>query len=186
MKKLTYFILACAIITSYSTTVRAADSDSDSDELNLASHSRITRITDSDKLGRKKSSRKPPTIAITEEGEHEGVVYVKQSRLRKIIFSSPGEHEIKGYSESILNGYKYVKLKNEEGKKVPFIFLNSFERKYKSRFPKDNKLIPCHMTALFPKASVWGVSVELPPKKRSHRKHRSKRINKPIPKTKSE
>lgn len=178
MKNLPYYVLTCAIIVSHSTIVKAADADPASDELKLASHS---RIRDSDKLSQKKSSRKPPAIAITEEGEHEGVLYVKRSRLRKIIFSSRGKYETKGYSEPRLNGYKYVKLKNEEGKKVPFIFLSSFERKYKSRFPKDSKLIPCHMTALFPKASVWGVSVDIPSKKRSHRKHRSKRsVNKAI------
>ena len=176
VKKLIYYILTCAIIASHSTISRAVDSDSDELSQEKTSYSTIIRAADAD----------PSAIDDTEEGERDGVLYVRRSHLRKILLSPPGKHETKGFSDPFLNGFKYVKLNNELGKKEMYIFLYSFEKGDKLRFPKGKKLIPCSFASLFPTISVWGVSVydyvkKKPSKeKRSHRKHRSKKIKKVI------
>ena len=183
VKKLIYYVLTCAIIASYSTISKAVDSESDELNQEEESHSIIIRAAsaDSGKLNQEKIVQQPSLIGITQEGERDGVVYVRRSHLRKILLSPPGKHETKGFSDPVLNGFKYVKLNNELGKKEMYIFLYSFEEGDKLRFPKGKKLIPCSFASLFPTISVWGVSVydyvkRKPSKeKSSRRKHRSKR-----------
>lgn len=182
VKKLIYYVLTCAITASHSPIVRAADTDSDlaPDELKTC-HSPISRAADSepDELNEEKT-------LVTEEGEHGDKLYIKQSHLREILFSPPGEHETKGFSDPFLNGFKCVKFKNEKGEEETYLLHGSFKQKYISRFPMNDQLVSFPLTMLTPGIPAWGANVELPPKKKSskkkssHRKHRSKRTKKVV------
>lgn len=167
MKKLTYYVLICAIIASHSKISRAADADADPDELN-----------------QKKIVRKPLAIPVTEEGDHNDRLYIKLSHLYEIISSPPGEHETMGFDDPYLNGFKCVKFKNKDGKEETYLLHGSFDQKYISRFPNNDQLVSFPLTMLTPGIPAWGVSVELPSKKKSfrkkssHKKHRSKKTKK--------
>lgn len=167
-------------MVSHSPIVRAADADSDpaSDELKTC-HPTISRAADSDS-----DELNQEQIVVTEEDEHGDKLYIKQSHLREILFSPPGKYEAEGLPDFLANGYKHFRFKNEEGKEEIYLFLSSFEKKYKSRFPKGEKLISCRVIGLFPRTPAWGVEVDLPSKNKSstkkhtHGRHRSERIKK--------
>jgi hypothetical protein len=176
VKKLIHYVLTYAIITSYSTISRAADADSDEFNQGKAGHSIIIRDEDPE----------PSSIEDSQEGERDGMLYIKQSRLLEIIFSPPGEHETKGFSDPFLNGFKCVKFKNEKGIEEIYLLYPPFDREYASRFPNNGELVSLRIAGYTPGIPAWGFSVELPSKKKSskkkgsHRKHRSKRTKKVI------
>ncbi|MBP6952053.1 MAG: hypothetical protein KBD36_06020 [Alphaproteobacteria bacterium] len=149
MKNLIYTLFTYAIIVCYSTIAWSADTDE----------------------GQKRVLQRKATIGLSEEGEREGIVYLKQSRLYKILFSPPGKYEIKRYGTNPeLNGYKYVTLKNEEGQKEKYLLLFSSVNKDEVRLHRNSKLIALPIIALFPKIPAWGVNVDLPYKKKSSKK----------------
>lgn len=146
VKKLIYYVLTCATMVSHSPIVRAADADSDPapDELKTC-HSTISRAADSDS-----DELNQEQIVVTEEGEHGDKLYIKQSHLREILFSPPGEHETKGFSDPFLNGFKYVKFKNQKGEEETYLLHGSFKQKYISRFPMSDQLMSFPLTMFTP------------------------------------
>lgn len=131
----------------------------------MLSHSKISRATDedSDELNQKIVWKKS-AVGVTEEGEHGGKLYIKQSRLREIIFSPPGEYETEGFEDPYLNGFKCVTLKNEEGKEETYLLhsLHSFSnQEHISRFSNDDQLVSFPLKSFTPGIPAWGVNVEL-------------------------
>lgn len=149
VKKLIYYFLICAIMVSHSKISRAIDEDPD--ELN------------------QKIVCKTSAVGVIEEGEHGGKLYIKQSRLRKIIFSPPGEYETEEFEDPYLNGFKCVTLKNGEGKEETYLLhsLHSFSnQKHISRFSNDDQLVSFPLTSFTPGIPAWGVEVRVPIKKK--------------------